>query len=524
MELDEALRERARPLVEVRALDRDRRLVRDGAEQLEIALVVRVRLRALDRERADHVPPDPHRDHEDRALADGAPRVPHHAERREVAVGVAEQQRLVPRDDDTGERTRERLLRRGQLDAAIDEEPVRDDRLRVIDDRHEERVGLEDRRHLGVHRAEDLGRVERFADGVTHLDERREEPGAALGGEPGPDVLVAVDEERDPRDEEPRLDEDHLDRDHGGEAPQQLRPPGPQQPPPAEADSVPPEREEQEVQLGEVGRDEEERRGDRRRDRATGPEDATGRVHDRSVAERGDAARDRDGAGVADDLLEPLVAGEVVREAGQPGDDRDRSRRQEDDPDEDRHVRGAQVDVGVDPDGPDGEHDGQRVERRDEQRIGRGTEEREAAEREKGDGRERGEQNEWRRGGRSADRHIPRSRLASGSCRVAPRGVGAGTYARVRRYRSNSRTATNAATTKRISPTPPRSIAGRTTSTTKSARSTTPATMAKTRRGRTVTMPRAAAAPPCRSPPGAGRGSGASPRRAGRSTGSRSAP
>src|SRR5207249_2278888 len=89
-------------------------------------------------------------------------------------------------------------------------------------------------------------------------DERRQKPRAALGDEAGADIQIAEDEERDARDEEPGLDEDDLDRDDRREAPEQLRASGADEPAPAALGGDAPEREQQQVELTKVHRDERE--------------------------------------------------------------------------------------------------------------------------------------------------------------------------------------------------------------------------------------------------------------------------
>ena len=287
-------------------------------------------------------------------------------------------------DHDPGERPGQRLVLGGQLDVRVDEEAVRHHRSRAVDDRHEEGVGLEDRPYLRVHGPEDLRGIERHADRVSDLDEGREQAGPPLGDEPRADVQIAEDEERDAREEEPGLNEDDLDRDDRGQAPEELRPAGADEPAPALLEHRAPQRDEKQVQLREVHRDEHQDGHDRRRDRGRHVHAWRQRAPQDRVHERRDAARDRDGCGVADDLLGPLAGQDVVRQSGEAGHDRDHARRQEYDAGDDRDVRWAEVGVGVDPNGPGREEDSRGVEAAHQPELDRHQEERDRA-----DGEER---------------------------------------------------------------------------------------------------------------------------------------
>jgi hypothetical protein len=89
MQVEEAPRQRGRALVQIGALDRDRRFVADRGEKLEITLVVGVRLRALDRDRSDGLSLKAEGRDDQRALTERAPWIAlRQAETSAILVGV----------------------------------------------------------------------------------------------------------------------------------------------------------------------------------------------------------------------------------------------------------------------------------------------------------------------------------------------------------------------------------------------------------------------------------------------------
>ena len=224
MEIEQPSRQRERAVVQVRALDRDRGLVRDGRQQLEVALVVRVRSRALRGDRSNGLSMQPERRDHDRPLHDLAPRAAGwELEPHAVALGIVQQDRLVALDRQSPERSCHWALFGLHLLAAVVEVAERERAALGDGDRDVERIDVEGLPDLLEDLAEDFHRVERASDGMADLDERGKETRATLRGEARSDVEVAEEEEGDAGDEEPRLDEDDLHGDDRGKAPQELR-------------------------------------------------------------------------------------------------------------------------------------------------------------------------------------------------------------------------------------------------------------------------------------------------------------
>ena len=112
---------------------------------------------------------------DDRPLDDLSPR----AARRElephaVALGVAEQDRLVALDRESTQRAGHRAFLRLHLLAAVVQIAEREGAALRHGDRDVERVDVKRLSHLLEDLAEDLYRVERAADGVANVHERRE--------------------------------------------------------------------------------------------------------------------------------------------------------------------------------------------------------------------------------------------------------------------------------------------------------------------------------------------------------------
>src|SRR5439155_9800326 len=353
VKVEEAPRQGRGALVQVRALDRDRSLVRDRHEEPEVTLLVRGEAPALRRDRADHLVPLAERRDDDRVLLDGAPRLEiGEPELLHVPVDVPQEERpALDRGADEG--AAHRALDRLELSAAVDEEAVADGGTVGTERRDEEVVRVHDRRDLAVDAAEDLVRIERAPHRVAHLDERGEEARAPLGDEARADLEVAEHEERNARDEEPRLDDDDLDRDDRGEAPEELRPRRP--PEPAHGLAPEPFRAEDELEredLTEVENHEGQRREGARDDDLPDRRDdpIEHRLQGHLEDHRRRARADRLGGGVADDAHERFARRDVDDESGRRGDERELSRREDHDPGEDRHLRCRELDVRRDAD------------------------------------------------------------------------------------------------------------------------------------------------------------------------------
>ena len=223
VQLEKPPRQRRGAFVEVRALEGDRRLVRDRGEELEIAVVVCARPAALSGDRADHEVALPERRDDDRVLLDRAPgREFGETKPPPVVLDITKKQRPAL-DGRTDKGACTWPLDRRELLPAIHEEAVSHGRPVRSERRHEEVVRVHDRGNLPVHVPEDLVRVKRTADRVADLDERGQKARAALGNESRADVEVAEKEERDSGKEEPWLHEDDLDRDDRRETPEELR-------------------------------------------------------------------------------------------------------------------------------------------------------------------------------------------------------------------------------------------------------------------------------------------------------------
>jgi len=343
MELEKTSRERGRPFVKIGPLDRHRGLVADRREQLEVTLVVRRRLRALDRDRADRAALESQwRDHEG-ALDERPPRAPlGEPKALAVAFRVPQQDRAVALDADARERPCDGHLRRLHLLAVLAEVAEREHATIAVRARDVERIDVERPAHLGEDLAEHGHRIQRHPDGVADLNERGEEPRTAFRREARTDVEIAHHEQWDARDEEPWLDEDDLQEDDGRQAPEQLRAHRPGDPLERRAvERDVPERALEEHDLAKVEADEREDRDDARDDRRRCRiGERRGCRENEPVDDRGRPGRDRGGGGVAEDLDRSLAREQVREEPPTCGQQGDGARRQEHDAGQDGDVRG----------------------------------------------------------------------------------------------------------------------------------------------------------------------------------------
>ena len=149
VQLEELLGQRGRALVQLRALDRDRCLVADRGEQLEVALVVRVRTEALHGDRADSAAMEAERRDHERPLDERSPRASwRQLEADAVLLRVAQEDRPIGLDTDARERARHGALFGRHLMIVLEEVAEREKPALTVGDADVEGVDIERVAHL----------------------------------------------------------------------------------------------------------------------------------------------------------------------------------------------------------------------------------------------------------------------------------------------------------------------------------------------------------------------------------------